>query len=89
MDVVNSNLGGLQIQICEFAQYSLLFGLTIGYTIITSTSIQLFKCGNDKACGSSNNLFILIYGVGTKKAYKRKLHVYKKGKARMVELRRK
>ncbi|WOG82812.1 hypothetical protein DCAR_0101980 [Daucus carota subsp. sativus] len=63
MDVVNSNLGGLQIQLCGIAQYSLLFGLTIGYTIVTSTSIQLIKCGNDKECRASNNLFILIYGV--------------------------
>ncbi|KAK1351968.1 Amino acid permease 6 [Heracleum sosnowskyi] len=63
MDVVNSNLGGLQIQLCGIAQYSLLFGLTIGYTIVTSTSIQLIKCGNDNACRASNNLFILIYGV--------------------------
>ncbi|WOG82811.1 hypothetical protein DCAR_0101979 [Daucus carota subsp. sativus] len=63
MDVVNSNLGGLQIQLSGIAQYGLLFGITIGYTIITATSIAAIKCGSKEVCHTSENWFMVIYGI--------------------------
>ncbi|KAL1802247.1 hypothetical protein ACET3Z_030894 [Daucus carota] len=63
MDAVKSTLGGLQVQLCGIAQYSLLFGVSVGYTFVTSTSIMAIKCGAKPECHTSNNWFMLIYGL--------------------------
>ncbi|TMX04971.1 hypothetical protein EJD97_003756 [Solanum chilense] len=70
MDAVRAHLGGRKVQLCGLAQYSNLFGVTIGYAITTSISMVAIKrsnCfhrkGHDAGCHESNNPFIIIFGV--------------------------
>ncbi|KAH0733441.1 hypothetical protein KY289_004629 [Solanum tuberosum] len=70
MDAVRAHLGGRKVQFCGLAQYSNLFGVTIGYAITTSISMVAIKrsnCfhrkGHDADCHESNNPFIIIFGI--------------------------
>ncbi|GFZ16860.1 amino acid permease 6 [Actinidia rufa] len=70
MDVVRANLGGIKIQLCGLAQYTNLFGTSIGYTITTAISMAAIKrsnCfhkyGHTAGCHTSNNLFMVIFAV--------------------------
>ncbi|KAH7834793.1 hypothetical protein Vadar_019778 [Vaccinium darrowii] len=69
-EVVRANLGGIKIQLCGIAQYTTLVGTSIGYTITTAISMAAVKrsdCfhkhGHAAGCHTSNNLFMLIFGV--------------------------
>ncbi|KAL1802246.1 hypothetical protein ACET3Z_030893 [Daucus carota] len=62
MDAVKSRLGGLQMKLCGIIQYSFIFGLSVGYTFVASTSIRAIKCGGKKPCPALNRLMIL-YGM--------------------------
>ncbi|XP_058190505.1 amino acid permease 6-like [Rhododendron vialii] len=69
-EVVRANLGGIKIQLCGLAQYTNLIGTSIGYTITTAISMAAIKrsdCfhkhGHAAGCHTSNNLFMMIFGV--------------------------
>ncbi|RWR78245.1 amino acid permease 8-like protein [Cinnamomum micranthum f. kanehirae] len=69
-DAVRANLGGTKFWICGLAQYFNLFGITIGYTITASISmaaIQKSNCfhrrGHDASCKTSNNPFMIGFGI--------------------------
>ncbi|KAJ4715211.1 Amino acid permease [Melia azedarach] len=70
MDAVQSNLGGIQVKICGLIQYLNLFGVGIGYTIGTSISTMAIhrsncfhKSGRKKACHTSSNPYMIMFGV--------------------------
>ncbi|KAL7206322.1 hypothetical protein ACSBR2_019101 [Camellia fascicularis] len=70
MDAVRSNLGGIKVKLCGVAQYANLVGVTIGYTITTAISMAAIKrsnCfhkqGHKVGCHTSNNIFMIIFGV--------------------------
>ncbi|KAG8364184.1 hypothetical protein BUALT_Bualt19G0100600 [Buddleja alternifolia] len=68
--VVSSYSGGLKVPLCGMAQYSILFGTTVGYSITTSISMVAIKrsnCfhkqGHEAGCHVSNNPYIMTFGV--------------------------
>ncbi|KAK4340142.1 hypothetical protein RND71_041604 [Anisodus tanguticus] len=70
MDAVRAHLGGMKVLLCGLAQYSNLFGVTIGYAITASISMVAIKrsnCfhkhGHDAGCHESNNPFIIMFGI--------------------------
>ncbi|XP_078182327.1 amino acid permease 8-like [Carex rostrata] len=70
MDVVRSILGPRDVVICGIAQYILLWGVMIGYTITTATSIMKVvrtDCyhykGHDAKCNTSGTLYMVLFGI--------------------------
>ncbi|KAL5788001.1 hypothetical protein ACOSP7_004950 [Xanthoceras sorbifolium] len=70
MAAVKNNLGGMQYKLCGLAQFVTLVGITIGYTITASISMVAIKrsnCfhknGHEAGCHTSNNMFMIIFGV--------------------------
>ncbi|KAF7811104.1 Amino acid permease 6 [Senna tora] len=70
MQIVKTNLGGVKYLVCGFAQYGNLIGISIGYIITASVSMvaikrsQCFhKYGHDVGCHTSNNPFMIIFGI--------------------------
>ncbi|KAJ6848185.1 amino acid permease 8-like isoform X1 [Iris pallida] len=70
MDVVRSCLGPRDVFICAIAQYVMLWGTMIGYTIVASTSMMsversncVHKHGHGADCRASGNLYMIIFGV--------------------------
>ncbi|XP_038708504.1 amino acid permease 6-like [Tripterygium wilfordii] len=68
--VVKVHLGGTQSIFCGIAQYLNMVGTTIGYTITASISMVAIKrshCfhsqGHKAGCHTSNNMFMIIFGV--------------------------
>ncbi|KAL7125207.1 hypothetical protein ABFS83_14G101400 [Erythranthe nasuta] len=71
-DVVRSHLGGIKVQLCAIAQYSILVGASIGYSITASISLVAIKrsiCfhkighSNKDNCHMPNNPYIISFGV--------------------------
>ncbi|CAI9787047.1 unnamed protein product [Fraxinus pennsylvanica] len=46
MDAVRANLGGFQVKICGAIQYTILLGTAIGYTIVSSKSMEAIERSN-------------------------------------------
>ncbi|KAK8624838.1 hypothetical protein V6N13_089724 [Hibiscus sabdariffa] len=70
MDVVKSNLGGINTKFCGIAQYVNLVGTTIGYSITSAISMAAIKrsgCfhnrGHSAGCHVKNNKFMIIFGI--------------------------
>ncbi|KAK3193115.1 hypothetical protein Dsin_024425 [Dipteronia sinensis] len=70
IDAVKNNLGGMKYKFCGFAQEGNLIGSTIGYTITASISMAAIKrsnCfhknGHEAGCHTTNNMFMIIFGV--------------------------
>jgi hypothetical protein len=70
MDAVRSILGGPKVAFCGAIQYANLVGVTIGYTIAYSISMQAIsragcfhKRGHDVPCKSSSNPYMILFGV--------------------------
>ncbi|XP_076948510.1 amino acid permease 6-like [Bidens hawaiensis] len=70
MDAVKSNLGILQYKFCGIAQYGVLTGISIGYTITTAISMAAIKrshCfhkhGHEAGCHVRNNSFMIIFAI--------------------------
>ncbi|KAK1560185.1 hypothetical protein Q3G72_023329 [Acer saccharum] len=70
IDAVKNNLGGMKYKFCGFAQEGNLLGSTIGYTITASISMAAIKrsnCfhknGHEAGCHTTNNMFMIIFGV--------------------------
>uniref|UniRef100_A0A2N9EH63 Amino acid transporter transmembrane domain-containing protein n=1 Tax=Fagus sylvatica TaxID=28930 RepID=A0A2N9EH63_FAGSY len=70
MEAVKNNLGGIKYKICGVSQYSNLVGISIGYTITSAISMVAIKrsnCfhknGHDAGCHTSNNPYMIIFGV--------------------------
>nr|AFK34945.1 unknown [Lotus japonicus] len=70
MDVVHSNMGGIQVKLCGIVQYLNLFGVAIGYTIASSISmiaIERSNCfhkneGKDP-CHMNGNIYMISFGL--------------------------
>ncbi|KAL4555889.1 hypothetical protein LXL04_038521 [Taraxacum kok-saghyz] len=70
MQAVKANLGGLQYKFCGVAQYGILIGATIGYTITSAISMAAIKrsnCfhkhGHHTGCHTLNNSYLSIFAV--------------------------
>ncbi|KAG6710836.1 hypothetical protein I3842_05G022200 [Carya illinoinensis] len=70
MEAVKNNLGGIKYKLCGVAQYTNLVGITIGYTITSAISMAavkrshcLHKNGHDAGCHTSNNPYMIIFGI--------------------------
>uniref|UniRef100_A0A1D1XKS9 Amino acid permease 2 n=1 Tax=Anthurium amnicola TaxID=1678845 RepID=A0A1D1XKS9_9ARAE len=70
MDVVRSCLGARDVFICGIAQYALLWGVMIGYTITAAMSmmaVQQSNCfhrnGHEATCSETGNLYMIAFGV--------------------------
>ncbi|KAJ1703289.1 hypothetical protein LUZ63_003068 [Rhynchospora breviuscula] len=70
MDVVRSTLAPKDVIICGIAQYIMLWGTMIGYTITTATSIMAVvrtNCyhykGHDAKCNTSGTLYMVLFGI--------------------------
>ncbi|KAG6406839.1 hypothetical protein SASPL_134450 [Salvia splendens] len=68
MDAVRAHLGGVKVQLCGLAQYGNLIGITIGYTITASISMEAIKksnCyhkhGHDAHCSEPTYPFMIIF----------------------------
>ncbi|GLT52166.1 hypothetical protein SLA2020_255200, partial [Shorea laevis] len=70
MDAARAHLGGRKFQLCGLAQYSNLVGISIGYTITASISMEAVKRSNcfhhhgyrnHSECQTSNNPFMIIF----------------------------
>ncbi|KAJ4963665.1 hypothetical protein NE237_023604 [Protea cynaroides] len=68
MDVVRENLGGMKVKLCGLAQYGMILGGTIGFTITSSISMVAMKrpnCfhknGHQVDCYTSTYPFIIIF----------------------------
>ncbi|PIN19769.1 Amino acid transporter [Handroanthus impetiginosus] len=69
-DVVMSYLGGLKAKLCGIAQYSILVGAAIGYSLTASISMVAIKrsnCfhkkGHEAGCHMTNDPFIMSFGL--------------------------
>ncbi|KAL4183990.1 hypothetical protein AMTRI_Chr11g101120 [Amborella trichopoda] len=69
-DAVKAFLGPRSLIMCAIAQYALLWGIIIGYTIIASTSMIAVKksnCfhknGHNASCKTSEAMFMVMYGL--------------------------
>lgn len=70
MDVVRSCLGPRDVFLCGLAQYAMLWGTMIGYTIISAMSIAAVvhsNCyhykGHNARCHASGTLYMIIFGL--------------------------
>ncbi|MQL75792.1 hypothetical protein Taro_008176 [Colocasia esculenta] len=70
MDVVRSCLGARDVFICGIAQYAMLWGTMIGYTITAAMSLMAVRqsnCfhshGRKTTCRESGNLYMIAFGV--------------------------
>ncbi|KAK7410401.1 hypothetical protein VNO78_01157 [Psophocarpus tetragonolobus] len=70
MQAVNAYLGGTMNVLCGLIQYGKLAGITVGYTITSSTSLVAIKkaiCfhkrGHKARCKFSNNPFMIGFGI--------------------------
>ncbi|KAK3162636.1 hypothetical protein QOZ80_1BG0091820 [Eleusine coracana subsp. coracana] len=70
MDVVRSCLGPRNVVVCGLAQYSILWGAMVGYTITTATSIMAVvrtDCrhyrGHNATCSSSGTMYMVVFGL--------------------------
>ncbi|XP_077231711.1 amino acid permease 4-like [Tasmannia lanceolata] len=70
MEVVRACLGARDVLVCGIAQYAMLWGTMVGYTITAATSMMSVKrsnCyrekGENAKCGVSGNLYLIIFGV--------------------------
>ncbi|KAJ4964260.1 hypothetical protein NE237_024199 [Protea cynaroides] len=68
MDVVRANLGGMKVKLCGLAQYGIIIGGTIGFTITASISMVavirsncFHKNGHQVQCHISNYPFIITF----------------------------
>ncbi|KAJ4977142.1 hypothetical protein NE237_002248 [Protea cynaroides] len=68
MDVVRANLGGMKFKLCGLAQYGIIIGGTIGFTITASISMVavirsncFHKNGHQVQCHMSNYPFIITF----------------------------
>ncbi|XP_008802898.1 amino acid permease 8-like [Phoenix dactylifera] len=69
MDVVRSCLGPRDVFICGLAQYAMLWGTMIGYTIISAMSIVavarsncFHRKGHDASCHASGTSYMIVFG---------------------------
>ncbi|KAK1265880.1 Amino acid permease 1 [Acorus gramineus] len=70
MHVVRACLGARDVLVCGIAQYAMLWGTMVGYTITTATSmmqVMRTNCfhskGHDAQCSASGNLYMIIFGL--------------------------
>uniref|UniRef100_A0A0E0JRS1 Amino acid transporter transmembrane domain-containing protein n=1 Tax=Oryza punctata TaxID=4537 RepID=A0A0E0JRS1_ORYPU len=70
MDVVRSCLGPRDVVVCGIAQYAILWGAMVGYTITTATSIMSVvrtNChhykGENASCGASGTMYMVLFGL--------------------------
>ncbi|XP_044490633.1 amino acid permease 6-like [Mangifera indica] len=70
VDVVKAHLGGTKYTFCGLAQYGNFVGISIGYTITASISLAAIirsncfhKKGHDAGCHTTNNKFMIAFGV--------------------------
>ncbi|KAH7663777.1 Amino acid transporters domain-containing protein [Dioscorea alata] len=70
MHVVRSCLGARDVFVCGIAQYTLLWGSMIGYTITVAMSMMAVERSNcfhhkgpNAKCGASGNLYMIIFGL--------------------------
>lgn len=70
MQAVKAYLGGTMHVLCGLVQYTKLAGITVGYTITSSTSliairkaICIHSGGNSTSCKFSNNAFAIGFGI--------------------------
>ncbi|OWM90111.1 hypothetical protein CDL15_Pgr006432 [Punica granatum] len=70
MDAVSSNLGGFKVKLCGLVQYLNLFGVAIGYTIASSTSMMAISrsnCFHNKGeknpCPANSTPYMITFGV--------------------------
>ncbi|XVE66694.1 hypothetical protein DITRI_Ditri08aG0099200 [Diplodiscus trichospermus] len=70
MDVVKSNLGGINNKFCGIAQYVNLVGISVGYSITSAISMAAIKrsgCfhkhGHAAGCHVKNNTYMIIFGI--------------------------
>ncbi|KAL9331103.1 hypothetical protein ACSQ67_000713 [Phaseolus vulgaris] len=70
MQAVKAYLGGTMHVLCGLVQYTKLAGITVGYTITSSTSlvairkaICFHRAGNAASCKFSNNPFMIGFGI--------------------------
>ncbi|KAG8078660.1 hypothetical protein GUJ93_ZPchr0007g3160 [Zizania palustris] len=70
MDVVRSCLGPRDVVVCGLAQYAILWGAMVGYTITAATSIMSVvrtNChhyrGQDAMCGASGTMYMVLFGL--------------------------
>ncbi|CAL5203906.1 unnamed protein product [Lathyrus oleraceus] len=69
MEVVHSNLGGLQVQFCGFIQYLNLIGVAIGYTVASAISMMAIersncyhRSGGKDPCHMNSNAYMIAFG---------------------------
>ncbi|KAK9056619.1 hypothetical protein SSX86_023981 [Deinandra increscens subsp. villosa] len=75
MQAVKANLGGFHYKFCGIAQYGILIGATIGYTITSAISMAAIKrsnCFHNKqqqghdnhnGCHTSNNSYLVLFAI--------------------------
>ncbi|PKA57415.1 Amino acid permease 8 [Apostasia shenzhenica] len=67
---ISSRLGPSDVVVCMIAQYALLWGTMIGYTITAATSMMTISrshCfhykGHNAQCSTSGNLYLILFGL--------------------------
>ncbi|EEF40303.1 amino acid transporter, putative [Ricinus communis] len=70
INAVKAHLGGMKQKLCGMAQYGNMVGVSIGYTITASISMAAIarsncfhKEGHNSGCHTSNNMFMIIFGI--------------------------
>ncbi|KAM0007223.1 putative amino acid transporter, transmembrane domain-containing protein [Helianthus debilis subsp. tardiflorus] len=71
MQAVKANLGGLHYKFCGMAQYGILIGATIGYTITAAISMAAIKRSNcfhtkghhNGSCHTLNNSYLIMFAI--------------------------
>ncbi|XP_050210960.1 amino acid permease 6-like [Mercurialis annua] len=70
ISTVKAHLGGIKYKLCGLSQYGNMVGVSIGYTITASISMAAIsrancfhKKGHDAGCHTSNNMFMIIFGI--------------------------
>ncbi|XP_058753218.1 amino acid permease 3-like [Vicia villosa] len=69
MEVVNSNFGGIQVQLCGIIQYLNLVGVAIGYTVASAISMMAIersncfhRSGGKDPCHMNSNIYMIAFG---------------------------
>ncbi|CAI8598324.1 unnamed protein product [Vicia faba] len=69
MEVVHSNLGGFQVQLCGLIQYLNLVGVAIGYTVASAISMMAIvrsncfhRSGGKDPCHMNSNIYMIAFG---------------------------
>ncbi|CAK8567397.1 unnamed protein product [Lathyrus sativus] len=69
MEVVHSNLGGFQVQLCGIIQYLNLAGVAIGYTVASAISMMAIersncfhRSGGKDPCQMNSNIYMIAFG---------------------------